>query len=365
MKKILIGMFIIIVFAVSFMGCSNTNGTTDIEDHTHSYTSKVVNPTCTSEGYTLYSCDCGDSYKDDIKSATGHKWIEGSKNYYCSKCNQSETDGFSFKKATMDGETCYTITNATSKAVVNGVLEIPRKYESLPVRGIMNWSFSEITKQVKKIIIHDNIKNMYSSLWHGTSIWTSDPETTSTLEEIVFDSTCSGMRIEAGAFENCPNLTKANIKSGMIKNVPVDAVTTTSGGAGDYIFKGTPYFKNNATKKNGLYYIADLLLYADLKEISTTVSIASGTIWLNPCLFNKCTSLKSITIPKSVTSIGNQAFNGCTSLETITFSGTVEEFNRISIGPSSFKGTKAKSITCSNGTVSSFSYNGYRYQIGE
>lgn len=369
MKKIFVGIISLLFGITLLAGCSSGtsgggNGGGNQNQHTHSYTTEVVSATCTNGGYTLHKCSCGDSYRDSTTEALGHKWVEGDRNYYCSRCNQSEAEGFSFKLATMDGESCYTVTNATSKAVVNGVLEVPRKYESLPVRGIMNWSFSAVTKQVKKIIIHDNIKNIYSNLWHGTSIWTPDWETMSTLEEIVFDSTCKGMRIEGGAFNNCPNLAKVNLKKGMIKYAPCDAVTTQNGGSAEYIFKGTPYLNNNITKKNGLCYLADLLLYADFNEISSSVTIDSDTVWINPCVFNKCTFIKSVTIPKTVGVIGEKAFSGCTQLQTITFNGTIAEFKKITIGPSTFSSTKATSVTCSDGSVTSYTYNGYIYQIG-
>lgn len=46
--------------------------------HTHSYTaSSTVAPTCTTDGYTVYTCSCGDSYQGDIVPATGeHLWHE-------------------------------------------------------------------------------------------------------------------------------------------------------------------------------------------------------------------------------------------------------------------------------------------------
>ncbi|MDD4157552.1 MAG: leucine-rich repeat protein [Candidatus Cloacimonetes bacterium] len=366
MKKIFIGLFSLLLGITLLSGCSfeNSGGGGGETQHTHSYSTVVVAATCTSEGYTVHKCSCGDSYIDSKTSALGHNWVEGERNYSCSRCGRVETEGFTFKLATMDGESCYAVTNATSKAVVNGVLEIPRKYESLPVRGIMNWSFSAVTEQVKKIIIHDNIKNIYSNLWHGTSIWTPDWDTMSALAEIVFDSTCSGMRIEAGAFNNCPNLARANIKKGMISYVPCDAVTTQNGGSAEYIFKGTPYLTNNLTKKNGLNYLADLLLYADLNEISSNITIDSDTVWINPCVFNKCTFIKSVAIPKTVKSIGKEAFNGCSQLEIITFNGTMAEFKKIAIAPSVFSGTKATSVTCADGSVTSYTYKGYTYHIG-
>lgn len=136
------------------------------------------------------------------------------------------------------------------------------------------------------------------------------------------------------------------------------------GVSAEYIFKGTPYLNNNTTKKNGLCYLADLLLYADFNEINSSVTIDSDTVWINPYLFNKCTFIKSVTIPKTVGVIGQSAFSGCTQLQTITFNGTIADFKKTTIGPSAFSGTKATSVTCTDGSVTSYTYNGYTYQIG-
>ena len=34
--------------------------------HVHNYTATVIAPTCTAQGYTLHTCTCGDSYKDNF-----------------------------------------------------------------------------------------------------------------------------------------------------------------------------------------------------------------------------------------------------------------------------------------------------------
>lgn len=65
----------------------------------HSYQSKVIAPTCTEMGYTVYTCQrCGETYQSDYVQATGHKesdWIidkepsfekEGSKYKKCLHC---------------------------------------------------------------------------------------------------------------------------------------------------------------------------------------------------------------------------------------------------------------------------------------
>lgn len=44
--------------------------------HTHNYNSSVTNATCTTDGYTTYTCNCGDSYTTTIP-ATGHSYVNG------------------------------------------------------------------------------------------------------------------------------------------------------------------------------------------------------------------------------------------------------------------------------------------------
>lgn len=75
--------------------------------HMHDYElTKVVDPTCTEEGYTLYTCaddDCGETTKQNIKKATGHDWGEwtvttpatatttGEERRDCNDCDAYET----------------------------------------------------------------------------------------------------------------------------------------------------------------------------------------------------------------------------------------------------------------------------------
>lgn len=69
--------------------------------HEHEYIQKVFEPTCENQGYTLYMCECGDSYKDTYTvAALGHTrsdWItekeatctkDGNKYIICLTCNE-------------------------------------------------------------------------------------------------------------------------------------------------------------------------------------------------------------------------------------------------------------------------------------
>ena len=64
--------------------------TVNVYAHTHSYTSKSVPATCTVNGYILYTCVCGDSYKTVTTLAKGHSFVQSGANKVCSHCGYTE-----------------------------------------------------------------------------------------------------------------------------------------------------------------------------------------------------------------------------------------------------------------------------------
>ena len=93
-------------------------------------------------------------------------------------------------------------------------------------------------------------------------------------------------------------------------------------------------------------------------DIPSTVTIGSKTYSVTSIgnAFYDCSSLTSVTIPNSVTSIGQDAFSGCTSLTSITIPNSVT-----SIGHYAFSGcTSLTSITIPNSVTSIGAYAFYR-----
>ena len=64
----------------------------------------------------------------------------------------------------------------------------------------------------------------------------------------------------------------------------------------------------------------------------TSVTIGNGVTSIGELTFGQCTSLTEIIIPDSVTSIDDWAFKNCTSLTDVYYTGTVEQWDAITIG---------------------------------
>lgn len=83
------------------------------EEHNHSYTSVKTAPTCTEQGYTTYTCSCGNSYKSDYVAALGHSY----KNGKCTVCSAISP-------------------NITQQDVYNAIIALKEKYpEGTPWNG--------------------------------------------------------------------------------------------------------------------------------------------------------------------------------------------------------------------------------------
>ena len=54
--------------------------------HTHSYSKKVTEATCTKNGYTTYTCSCGDTYKDNYTNPS-HQYVK----HVCFNCGKIDT----------------------------------------------------------------------------------------------------------------------------------------------------------------------------------------------------------------------------------------------------------------------------------
>ncbi len=150
-------------------------------EHVHNYEKEKVAPTCTQKGYTLYTCSCGDSYKDDEKKAKGHNvenWetlsregIELQQEGTCSRCGEKQT------------RTILDYPNGNYKAgVINGASMTQEELDACAVKiheviqpwmGLSNYeklkaAFMYLQENVRyKQDLSDDTSNLYGAMIKG------------------------------------------------------------------------------------------------------------------------------------------------------------------------------------------------------
>ena len=164
------------------------------------------------------------------------------------------------------------------------------------------------------------------------------PLTDFAIPSIYLDKPVTSIGYEA--FYNCSSLTTIVIP---------DSVTSIGFGA----FDNTAYYNNTSNWENGVLYISNHLIKvnADIL-ISTVYNVKDGTKTIADYAFSGLSGLFQVTIPSSVTSIGEGAFEDCHYINVITFNGTVSQWNAI------IKGTNWAShlpdsceVRCTDGTL--------------
>ena len=189
-------------------------------------------------------------------------------------------------------------------------VDIPEKINKKSVTRIGNLAFKNCTK-ITSIAMPDSVVYIgRSAFYNCTSLKSiTIPDGVKEIGYAAF-SECDGLvsvkipdnvtKIGESAFINCANLTKIDVTA------------------------GNKYYSS----ANGVLFNKDkseLICYpAGIKNVG--YSIPDGVTVIRDRAFNKCISLNSITIPKSVQDIETYSFFGCTSLEAINVAGSNKNY---------------------------------------
>ena len=189
-------------------------------------------------------------------------------------------------------------------------VDVPEKINKKSVTRIGNLAFKNCTK-ITSIAMPDSVVYIgRSAFYNCTSLKSiTIPDGVKEIGYAAF-SECAGLvsvkipdnvtKIGESAFINCANLTKIDVTA------------------------GNKYYSS----ANGVLFNKDkseLICYpAGIKNVG--YSIPDGVTVIRDRAFNKCISLNSITIPKSVQDIETYSFFGCTSLEAINVAASNKNY---------------------------------------
>lgn len=335
--KILITGFALSTLAFTLTACT----------HEHSYTPEVINPTCTEQGYTRYTCDCGDTYVDDYVDETGHSFTDyvynsnakcetnGTETAVCDNgCEKTDTrtayntklehvftnylsnddstiENDGTKTAICDREGCtkkdtvadvgsmlipsqgltYSLNLGEQSYSVTGlgtcndtILVIPSTYENLPVTNISSDAFNGITS-LTKAVIPNGVTTIGDRAFNNCSL----------TRIIIPDSVTD---VGENAFLGCDSLEKT-------------------------IYLGTvdswAQINFNNKESNPIKHSKNLYVNYELLENANI----TNAITIKPFAFYCCYTLKTLTIGDSVEIIGNRSFTYCYSLTNVTISNSV------------------------------------------
>ncbi len=196
------------------------------------------------------------------------------------------------------------------------------------------------------------------------------PNSVTTLEKAAF-SGCTGLSdltigdaiatIGDDAFKSCNNLSKIHVSSGdrMFGILYGDAISWGEGQANPFTLAKHLYVGD--TEVTEVTLPEDMIteinqgFFHNFGKNVTSLTIPGSVTTIGDAAFQDWTNLVSVTIGESVESIGANAFKGCTKLESIEIPNSV-----LSIGERAFESCSALSnVTIGNGveTIGQYAFN--------
>ncbi|MDE5600891.1 MAG: leucine-rich repeat domain-containing protein [Clostridia bacterium] len=265
----------------------------EAKGHTFDGGVTLIQPLCYKDGMALYTCtECGVA-KSEVLEKIGHNYVSGK----CTHCNETEPSECLEFSLSSDG-TYYTVRrgNTGNRDKITSIV-IPGVYNGLPVAQIKD-SILVGFNNLKVVVIEEGVKVLGRYAFVNCK----------NLESVVIPNSVE--KIGDSAFR----------LSGL-KNITIPKTVTT---IGNYIMAGCKNLETIVVEEgNPIYHSANnCLIETESKTLlhGTNMSVIpdDGSVTtIAAFAFQYREELESITIPSSVTSIGNGAFANCYMLKEV------------------------------------------------
>ena len=355
----------------------------------HNYTIfvKTVQPTCLDAGYSVYACTyCGGETEKDQTAALGHDFSgevkliknptceeDGFYGIVCSRCDAVETTsvtnalGHDMIYIPETAATCIedSKTAGTQCQRCKTYFVVPA-----PIPGTaLGHSFTNYVPNNDATVTTDGTKTAKCDRCDATDTivdegskfsgqcgdhvtWALEADGTLVISgtgamyDYSYDTVTDETNIPWYAFRK--EITNISIGSGVTKigkwafrdfsnvtSLVIPSGVKEIGGYAFWICTGLQSVEIPAT-------VDTIGAYAFYKcSALTEVAVPQGVTTLPAQVFYQCIALTDLTLPRSVTEIGNSTFRGCSALKNIYYSGTLEQWNAITMGTNNAPVSKA------------------------
>ena len=293
--------------------CGNVE-TRETEPLSHDYEAEVVEPACTENGYTLYSCGlCGHTYKDNATEPLGHDYevteTEGTvdspsvKHYKCRRCGYQYTEEGESLPATSG--IIYELSESGAYYSVTGIeagiyadeLIIPDEYNGLPVCEIADGAF-EGNADITSVQMGAGLHRIGERAFAGCA----NLKTVNIPEEVA--------DIGGEAFSGCLSLALVEYQAADADSNDTN-IFSGAGNGGDgitlYVAESVLSLPANLFFVIGAASLHPNLTAIEIAENSRLEEIGEGA-------FKECLKLKEVSLPASVKKVCAEAFYGCSAL---------------------------------------------------
>ncbi len=301
----------------------------------HKYAKALITPTCSTLGYTSYTCACGEQYSDNYVNALEHNYIQKNTNerYLASLADCSNTAKYYYscscgKKGTETFDTYDYNYNEHSFTIKDTSEKYLKSLATIYSPAIYYYSCKCGATSTDTFTHGDSI---YS---HGLSYRLSDDRTyyilagigTCTDNNVIIPSTYNELPVKCIGYNAFGEIigTFGYIESEACKTINSIYIPDSITSIEDNAFNNCKNL-TNVIIGNGVTHIAQQAFYGC--SSLQTVRIGENVVSIGAHAFYSCESLTEIIIPDSVKTIENGAFSYCDNLEKIVIGKGLTDFN--------------------------------------